>query len=240
MHFSTNPFILLALSVTSAVASPIVCNEDNPARALERYSLLAGPFCTKYLAGSNSVPYWMTEFPATRISSACSCYTAKAGPHPVTSTSAPVNKPSTTLVPTTKKPTVPTISLPAVTPKPLSSIKPSISKTASIPSVTKTLVASVKPSSSSVPVEPASATGGKRGLVYDYMSSDYSKYFVGSQKVTFGSDWHATRGETGAKFDQSFDFIPTLGVDHNSLQNPTWIETATNLIKNQNVKTVFA
>lgn len=241
MHFSTNSLVVVALSVTSAIASPIVCYEDNPARALERFSSDAGAFCTKYLAGSKSVPYWMVEFPATRISSACTCYASKAGPHSVTSTTAPLKTTSLTPVPTTKKPTVQTSVLPVVTSKPSSSTKPSTSK--AVPTVTpikQPVASSTKPASTPVPVKPAGTAGGKRGLVYDYMSSDYSKYFVGSQKVIFGSDYHATRGETGATLDKSFGFIPTLAVDHNSLQNPTWISTVQDLIKNQEVKTVFA
>ena len=63
----------------------------------------------------------------------------------------------------------------------------------------------------------------KRGIVYDWTSSDYSKFFVGSNKVTFGSDYHTTRGETGAFLDPQFNFIPTLIVDGNLL-NPTWID----------------
>ena len=241
MYFSTNPLVLLALSVTSVIASPIVCNEDNPARALERFSSDAGPFCTKYLDGSKSVPYWVAEFPATRISSACSCFTLKAGPQPVTSTPAPSKTSSVTPVPTTVKPTVKTSALPVVTPEPSSSIKPSTSKAASIVIPVKTpVVSSTKPSSTPAPVNPAGTPVGKRGLVYDYLSSDYSKYFVGSQKVTFGSDWHATRGETGATLDKSFGFVPTLVVDHNSLSNPTWIDTVKNLIVNGGVKTVFS
>lgn len=80
--------------------------------------------------------------------------------------------------------------------------------------------------------------GGKRGALYDYTSSDYSKYFVGSNKVAFGSDYHATRGETGATLDQQFGFIPTLRSDDN-LQNPTWIATIKDFIANGG-KIVFA
>lgn len=80
---------------------------------------------------------------------------------------------------------------------------------------------------------------GKRGIVYDWLSSDYSKFFVGSSKVRFGSDYHATRGETGATLDQSFGFISTLIVDGN-LQNPKWLDTVRPLIDSGAVKTVFA
>lgn len=80
---------------------------------------------------------------------------------------------------------------------------------------------------------------GKRGLVYDWLSSDYSKFFVGSTKVTFGSDYHATRGETGAILDPIFGFISTLVVDAN-LQNSKWLDTVGPLIDSGAVKTVFA
>lgn len=85
------------------------------------------------------------------------------------------------------------------------------------------------------PINPAE----KRGILFDYLSSDYSKFFVGSTKVTYGSDWHATRGETGAFLDQVFGFIPTLMVDEN-LQNDKWLDTVGPLIDSGAVKTVFA
>ena len=69
----------------------------------------------------------------------------------------------------------------------------------------------------------------KRGIVYDHMSSDYSKYFVGSKKVTFGSNWRTTRDETGAIFDSSFAFIPTLTVDA-SLNNDKWLDVVRRII----------
>lgn len=79
----------------------------------------------------------------------------------------------------------------------------------------------------------------KRGILFDYLSSDYSKLYVGSTKVTYGSDWHATRGETGAFLDQFFGFIPTLTVNNN-LQNDKWLDTVGPLIDSGAVKTVFA
>jgi hypothetical protein len=78
---------------------------------------------------------------------------------------------------------------------------------------------------------------GKRGLLFDWRSKDYSKYFVGG-KATYASNWHATRGETGATLDPSFAFIPTLIVDQ-SLQNANWLATVKGLIKG-GVTTVFA
>ena len=78
---------------------------------------------------------------------------------------------------------------------------------------------------------------GKRGLVFDWLSKDYSKLFVGG-KATFASNWHATAGETGAFLDPSFAFIPTLIVD-GGLRNDKWLATVKGLIQG-GVKTVFA
>jgi hypothetical protein len=78
---------------------------------------------------------------------------------------------------------------------------------------------------------------GKRGILFDWRSKDYSKYFVGG-KATYASNWHATPGETGATLDPSFAFIPTLIVDQ-SLQNANWLATVKGLIKG-GVTTVFA
>ena len=81
------------------------------------------------------------------------------------------------------------------------------------------------------------ASSGKRGIVFDWLSKDYSKFFVGG-KATFASNWHATAGETGAILDPSFGFIPTLVVDRN-LKNDKWLATVKGLILG-GVKTVFA
>lgn len=81
------------------------------------------------------------------------------------------------------------------------------------------------------------ASGGKRGILFDWLSKDYSKFFVGG-KATYASNWHATAGETGAILDPSFGFIPTLIVDQ-GLRNDKWLATVKGLIKG-GVKTVFA
>ena len=99
-------------------------------------------------------------------------------------------------------------------------------------------VKSVAVSASPKSPRAVNSPGTKRGIVFDWLSSDYSKYFVGSSKVTYGSNWHATRDETGAKFDPSFAFIPTLRVDKN-LKNDKWLATVKGLISG-GVKTVFA
>lgn len=81
------------------------------------------------------------------------------------------------------------------------------------------------------------AATGKRGILFDWLSKDYSKFFVGG-KATYASNWHATAGETGAILDPSFAFIPTLTVDR-SLRNDKWLATAKALIQG-GVQTVFA
>lgn len=81
------------------------------------------------------------------------------------------------------------------------------------------------------------ASGGKRGILFDWLSKDYSKFFVGG-KATYASNWHATAGETGAILDPSFGFIPTLIVDQ-SLRNDKWLATVKGLIQG-GVTTVFA
>ena len=81
------------------------------------------------------------------------------------------------------------------------------------------------------------AATGKRGILFDWLSKDYSKFFVGG-KATYASNWHATAGETGAILDPSFAFIPTLTVDR-ILRNDKWLATVKALIQG-GVQTVFA
>lgn len=241
MHLFTNPIVLLALTVTSVRASPIVCFQDNPSRALNRFSKEAASFCPKYLAGSSATPYWVAEFSAPQISSACSCYESKTGLHPVTPTPTPSQKPATTSVQISKKPT-----LSSKKPTVVVSHVPSSTNAATPKATSKTLAAtststktSIKPLATPIVPKSTNSNVGKRGLLYDYTSSDYSKFYKGSNKVTFGSDWHATRGETGATLDPSMAFIPTLTVDKGSLLNTKWLTTITGLIAG-GVDIVFA
>lgn len=93
------------------------------------------------------------------------------------------------------------------------------------------------PATQLVSISPRNTANGKRGLVYDYLSADYGKLYVGS-KCSFGSDWHGTRDETGSKLPSSFNFIPTLTVDKN-LNNDRWIDTTKPIIAG-GAKFVFA
>ena len=268
MHFSAKYTALLALSVQLVLSSPIICYQDNPARTLERFSTEAAAFCPKYLAGSSKdLPYYLAELPPTRISSACSCFTLTAIPKPTTSVHFSSTTLSTSSVVTSSfkhskssSTPLPTKSGSASYSRLVSSSTKSSSSITVVPVSTKTLNHISTSPSSSITVVPVSTKtlnhistsptttplytrdpitfAGKRGIVYDWLSSDFSKFFVGSQKVSFGSDWHATRGETGSTLDSSFGFIPTLVVDRN-LENTNWISTVTGLIKG-GVKIVFA
>lgn len=93
------------------------------------------------------------------------------------------------------------------------------------------------PATRYVSVLPRYTANVKRGLVYDYLSADYGKLYVGS-KCSFGSDWHGTRDETGSTLPPSFNFIPTLLVDDN-LKNDKWIDSTKSIIQG-GAKFVFA
>lgn len=93
------------------------------------------------------------------------------------------------------------------------------------------------PATRDVAVLPRYTANLKRGLVYDYLSADYGKLYVGS-KCSFGSDWHGTRDETGSTLPPSFNFIPTLLVDEN-LKNDKWIDSTKSIIQG-GAKVVFA
>lgn len=85
------------------------------------------------------------------------------------------------------------------------------------------------PATRDISVLPRNTANAKRGLVYDYLSEDFGKLYVGS-KCSFGSDWHGTRDETGSTLHPSFNFIPTLRVDKN-LKNDKWIDSTKSIIK---------
>lgn len=93
------------------------------------------------------------------------------------------------------------------------------------------------PATRDISILPRVTANPKRGLVYDYLSQDFGKLYVGS-KCSFGSDWHGTRDETGSTLHPSFNFIPTLRVDNN-LKNDKWIDSTKSIIKG-GAKFVFA
>ncbi|KAL8730789.1 MAG: hypothetical protein Q9166_003859 [cf. Caloplaca sp. 2 TL-2023] len=221
MYFLTYSSILLTLSVAVLKVSgaalhhvhrhaALTCYEDNILRALERFSSDAAVFCPKFLkTPSEKIPSNLAGVPASRLSSACTCFEK---------TAAPANPVSTPATSPTSAPII------APTSTSTSSIKVSSQSVA-----TSTASTSVVPTSSSstlqlsgrFPTSGKAYAGGKRGLVYDYNSKDYSKFFKDSKKIAFGSDWGLKRSPApGVTFDQG-PFVPTIRVDGN-LKNDDW------------------
>lgn len=105
------------------------------------------------------------------------------------------------------------------------------SSTASSPSEAAT-TASIQPAptanNNKYPPQPPGAGPGKRGLCYDTnTNSAWSAFFVGSQYVTYGSNWGVDRGD---QLDVSFSYVPTIAVDSN-LNNDEWNATIPVLIE---------
>ncbi|KAL9040850.1 MAG: hypothetical protein Q9180_001659 [Flavoplaca navasiana] len=221
MHLLTYPSILLTLGVAVSNVSgaaihqhhvhrrALTCYEDNTLRALERFSKDAAVFCPKFLTTpTERIPSNFVGVPVSKLSSACTCFQKTAAP------ANPVTTPATS-----------TTSAPVVAPTP-------------------TTTSSVKASPQSIPIPstPTSAAGptgistsgkayggGKRGLVYDYNSKDFSKFFQNSRKIAFGSNWGLKRSPApGVTFDQG-PFVPTIRVD-GGLNNNDWIEGVRALI----------
>ncbi|KAI9796884.1 MAG: hypothetical protein M1833_005933 [Piccolia ochrophora] len=95
------PSTTTSTAISSTTTSSLVCFEDNVLRALKdpRYSLLADTFCLIFLTSPDygPLPAYVAEFPASRVSSACSCYTQPT-PGPST-TSSVISPPTTTTSP---------------------------------------------------------------------------------------------------------------------------------------------
>lgn len=60
--------VLLALETSAVLAA---CNADNVLRALRNNAANASPFCSTYT--NQPLPTYISQYPASRISSACSC-----------------------------------------------------------------------------------------------------------------------------------------------------------------------
>ncbi|KAL8741720.1 MAG: hypothetical protein Q9190_005709 [Brigantiaea leucoxantha] len=235
MHFLLNPSILLTLSVSLSGAygaavrhaqrsTPAVCYEDNALRSLERFPKDASAFCPAYLKDpSKPVPSQLGTWPASRLSSACACFEKTAAPAGPASTPTTVAT-SATQVSSTKKSSVsiPTLTLtskPVIVPSPTT-----LSSTSSVPRV----IATGGPS-----------LGGKRGLVYDYTSKDYVKYYTDSKKIAFGSDWGDKRSPApGVDLPSNYNFIPTLRVDGSKVNND-WINNVKAMLQT-GTKVIFA
>ncbi|KAL8735829.1 MAG: hypothetical protein Q9181_002688 [Wetmoreana brouardii] len=231
MHFLLDSSILLTLSVVAATVSgaavhhahhhrALACYEDNSLRTLERFSTDAAAFCPKFLqTPSQQVPKNLAGLPTSKLSSACTCFGK---------TAAPANPASTPATTPTSKPVV--ISTTPTTVKASTSPTSSTSTPAAIPPTSTTSKSAYQPSSTSSsspvgttgsPVRGRSYGGGKRGLVYDYHSKDYSKFFKDSNKIAFGSDWGVNRSPApGVTLDEGM-FVPTIRVD-GGLKNDGW------------------
>ncbi|KAI4257957.1 MAG: hypothetical protein L6R42_005369 [Xanthoria sp. 1 TBL-2021] len=228
MHF---PSIFLTLSVVVSKVSgaamhhhvhrqaSLTCYEDNSLRTLERFSTDAAAFCPKFLTTpSEKIPSNLIGVPTSRLSSACACFQKTAAP------AKPVSTPATS---PTSAPVI------APTPTTTSTVKASsqsiATSTTSIPAVVPT---SLAPGGKAY-------SGGKRGLVYDYKSKDFSKFFRDSQKIGFGSNWNLQRSPApGVTFDQG-PFVPTIRVD-SSLNNGDWINGVKALIGSGGTSMIFA
>ncbi|KAI4140657.1 MAG: hypothetical protein L6R39_005700 [Caloplaca ligustica] len=237
MHLLTGPSILLTLSVAASRVygaavpdvhrnSGLTCYEDNTLRLLERFASDAAAFCPKYLKAPNQqVPSNLAVAPASRLSSACTCFEKTAAPvNPVSSpTKTPTSAPVVSSTP---------MSFSTIKSTPLSSLVSTLSALAptSISSHTPTSTSSSSIGGpTSLPTNGKGYTGGKRGLVYDYNSQDFSKFFKDSNKIAFGSDWGVKRSPApGVTFDFGA-FVPTIAVD-SSLKNDGWLSAVKSLI----------
>lgn len=122
---------------------------------------------------------------------------------------------------------------------------------ASTPANTPTSAPAVVPATTSAAVAPTSSTtnigtivhgnsynGGKRGLVYDYHSQDFSRFFRDSGKIAFGSDWDKWPSPApGVTLDVGH-FVPTIRVD-GGLNNDGWANQVNGLL-NSGTQMIFA
>ncbi|KAI9675596.1 MAG: hypothetical protein M1817_000962 [Caeruleum heppii] len=64
---------LPATQLSAQAAASQVCNADNALRALYRFSTEAVKFCDEYLIKEAALPSYVAQYPASRVSSACTC-----------------------------------------------------------------------------------------------------------------------------------------------------------------------
>lgn len=218
MHF---PSIFLTLSVVVSEVSgaavhqhvhrraSLVCYEDNSLRTLERFSSDAAAFCPKFLTSpSETIPSNLVGVGASKLSSACACFQK---------TAAPANP----------------VSTPAISPTSAPVIAPTPTTTSAVQASSQLIAAPATsvPAAGPTGLAPGGRaySGGKRGLVYDYNSKDFNKFFKDSTKIGFGSNWNLKRtAAPGVTFDQG-PFVPTIRVD-GGLNNNDWIEGVKALI----------
>ncbi|KAL8971183.1 MAG: hypothetical protein Q9185_002163 [Variospora sp. 1 TL-2023] len=225
MRFLASPSTLLTLSVLTCGISgaavhhvhrraPLICYEDNSLRTLQRFSSDAAAFCPKYLQSSSEpLPRNLAEVPVTRLSSACTCFQKTAAPSPTWATVVAPTPTSISSVKTTSWSTS-------------ASVAPGLPTSTALPPTT---TSSSTTGPNSVRAIGKAYSGGKRGLVYDWNSQDYSKFFKNSNKIAFGSNWREKRiPAPGVTYDDGA-YVPTIHVDGN-LNNDGWLNAVKALI----------
>ncbi|KAL8702617.1 MAG: hypothetical protein Q9201_004223 [Fulgogasparrea decipioides] len=98
---------LLALAPSAALA--VVCNADNVLRALRANSAKASPFCSTYTLPppNQPLPTYVSAYPASRVSSACSCFITPGPTTLATTTASFSTTPTSTTTSTTPTQTPP-------------------------------------------------------------------------------------------------------------------------------------
>ncbi|KAI4117470.1 MAG: hypothetical protein LQ345_002308 [Seirophora villosa] len=94
----TSAFIVALLASEASVALA-QCNADNVLRALQANSAKASPFCSTYTLPppGQPLPTYVSQYPASRVSSGCSCLIT---PGPTILTTSTTSSPSTTITTT--------------------------------------------------------------------------------------------------------------------------------------------
>lgn len=93
-------FTIAALLASEASVTLAACNADNVLRALQNNRASASPFCSTYTLPppNQPLPTYVAQYPASRVSSGCSCLNTPASTTLKTSTS---SSSSTSATPTT-------------------------------------------------------------------------------------------------------------------------------------------
>ena len=99
---------LLALAPSTALTA--VCNADNVLRALRGHSAQASPFCSTYTLPppNQPLPTYVSTYPASRVSSACSCLITTSSVTSTTSSTTSSTSTSTSTSTTTSVTPTPT------------------------------------------------------------------------------------------------------------------------------------
>ncbi len=213
-----------------------LCYEDNPLRALERFTSVANGFCPGFLSadGKGHPPKTLGDFQHWEFYSACSCYekTASGNINPTSTggilspTTVAAAPPTTAAVEEDAISSAPASSNKAAKPIPSSATEtppPATSSSAieAAPASSQPAAISNSPSGTTHPIAAIKPNSkGKRGIAYNYKSQPtWSAFFKSSPYAVWGSNWDDQR--TSA-LDLSFTYIPTIVVD-SSLSNSNWL-----------------